>query len=1024
MLTPQSATGNVTFFDGTTILGISPVTQGQAILTSSLLPSGPRVIRAYYAGDSAHTAGTSPVVTVNVTSLPSRGFAAASTLSYPSYSEPWDIVVADFNGDGLADLIIANVSGGSLYVFLGKGDGTFQPPVNIPVPLHPESIAVADFNGDGKPDLAVTTIDSTNQCALNILLGNGDGTFQPVAAYPANSCYYSDFSGFLVTGDFNGDGLADLAVASGSGIELFLGNGDGTFQPQPAYPIRAAQSLAVGDFNGDGNADLAAVSSNSTTILLGNGDGTFTAGATLPAGSGPVAVADLNSDGNLDLVLGNQSSLSVFLGNGDGTFEAIAPMRIVCLGLAVGDFNGDGIPDLVLYPSSVLFGNGDGTFQAPANPPGYGGVIPEPSIAVADFNGDGIADVAVFSGVLLGTQGQPTTTALTSSLDPSTYSQSVTLTAAVSPAQATGSITFYDGPAYSYNALANVQLSNGQGNFVTNSLKSASHSMTAVYGGDAVYSASTSPVLVQIVNPMATSTTLISSLNPAPSNHPITLTATVSPSSATGAVTFLDSTKTLGSIPLSGGSAFFATTTLQPGLHSLTATYSGDTNDSASTSPPLTETVPGAPTLPTTTTLTTSVKSAMLGQKVTLSAAVSPPDATGSVTFYDGADVVGVRTLSAGTASLTTSLLPFGILSLRASYSGNATYVPGTSPAAKVTLSTLPAITLSAPVNYPVSAPAIAIVIADFNGDGITDIAAIASGSVSVLLGNGDGTFMPAVNSPMPGVSNINAYTVGDFNGDGNQDLALGTSAGIAVLFGNGDGAFQAPILSGPAVQYGMVAADFNGDGPTDLATASSVLLSNGDGTFGVSQTFSASEIVTADFNGDGKADLAVWYGAEITVLLGKGDGTFSETSVPVGAAVGPYLLAVGDFNGDGIPDLIAGSDFLLLEMPEPPPVAATMVFLGNGDGSFRLGPPSSLVGGGFLVGDFNGDGIADIATDGTVSLGQGDGTFHPSSTTYVPSVIDLNGDGRPDVVTISGTPANPAISVQLGEFSAAMVSR
>jgi hypothetical protein len=242
------------------------------------------------------------------------------------------------------------------------------------------------------------------------------------------------------------------------------------------------------------------------------------------------------------------------------------------------------------------------------------------------------------------------------------------------------------------------------------------------------------------------------------------------------------------------------------------------------------------------------------------------------------------------------------------------------------------------------------------------------------------------------------------------------------------------------------VAADFNGDGIADLAVIGPqqllILLGNGDGTFGVSQNLAGGGgIVTADFNGDGKADLAfIKINNTITsvfsVLLGNGDGTFIETP-SYGYSLFPsqiVSLAVGDFNGDGNPDLVIGG---YVTIPTPSLayttyVPAALVFLGKGDGTFTQGPPanSATYASAYLaavtaiqVGDFNGDGKADIATGGAVYLGQGDGTFNPVPYSYgnanIAAVGNFNGDGRTDVVTTSGDSANPAIGVRLGAFNA-----
>jgi hypothetical protein len=252
-----------------------------------------------------------------------------------------------------------------------------------------------------------------------------------------------------------------------------------------------------------------------------------------------------------------------------------------------------------------------------------------------------------------------------------------------------------------------------------------------------------------------------------------------------------------------------------------------------------------------------------------------------------------------------------------------------------------------------------------------------SNSTVSVLLGNGDGTFQ-AARSFAAGFG-PDSVAVGDFNGDGHLDLAVanygnplhGDPSSVSVLLGNGDGTFQAARSfaagSGPR---SVAVGDFNGDGKLDLVTANyaidycygctpiesdvRVLLGNGDGTFQAARSFAAGDrpvsVAVGDFNGDGRADLAVadYYGG-VSVLLGNGDGTFQAAR---GFAAGTYpsSVAVGDFDGDGLPDLAVANA----------QSNTVSVLLGNGDGSFQAArsfaagiSPQAVA-----VGDFNGDGL------------------------------------------------------------------
>jgi hypothetical protein len=231
--------------------------------------------------------------------------------------KPVAVVIADFDGDGNLDCATANYgnphNGGSVTIVFGNGQGGFAGKTSYSLLGHPSSLVVGDFNRDGHPDLAVTKqTDYRPQPSLSIVLNNGDGTFAPEVLYDVGNP--GEALGLIAT-DLNHDGLIDLAVGNdGVGIDVLLGNGDGTFG-LPALsptlpPFNATQGEAVADFNLDGNADIAIA--GCACLLYGNGDGTFQAAAALNEFGGYSLVAgDFDNNNAADVAFADFSLNSV-----------------------------------------------------------------------------------------------------------------------------------------------------------------------------------------------------------------------------------------------------------------------------------------------------------------------------------------------------------------------------------------------------------------------------------------------------------------------------------------------------------------------------------------------------------------------------------------------------------------------------------------------------------------------------------------------------------------------------------------
>jgi hypothetical protein len=352
----------------------------------------------------------------------------ATKVDYPTGTWPNSVTTGDFNGNGILDLAVVNNDSSNVSVLLGngsggRGDGTFAPKVDYPTGTRPWTVTAGDFNTDSILDLAVTNYSSAN---VSVLLGNGsgDGTFLPKEDYLTGTGPIP-----VVTGDFNADGISDLAVANDASatVSILMGNGsgsrgNGTFAAKMDYAgVNEPWAATVGDFNADGILDLAVANSgtnNTVGILLGKGssgrgDGTFAPNVNYPTGAWPTSVAagDFNADSVLDLVVANSSSanLSVFLGNGssgrgNGTFAPNVnyPAGVGPRSVVIGDFNTDSISDLAVTDSdsnvvNVLLGNGssgrgNGTFASKVN---YSTGTSPRFVMTADFNADGILDLAV-----------------------------------------------------------------------------------------------------------------------------------------------------------------------------------------------------------------------------------------------------------------------------------------------------------------------------------------------------------------------------------------------------------------------------------------------------------------------------------------------------------------------------------------------------------------------------------------------------------------------------------------------------
>ncbi len=381
-------------------------------------------------------------------------FAASdsSMLFFPLATGPSESALADLNGDGALDIVVTHVGVDMISVLVNNGDGTYEAPMNFAVgafqPGGPftlqqlttfhRDLAIADFNADGRLDVAVVNTSSGD---ISVLLGNGDGTFQPQRRFDATSAPFA-----LAAGDLNNDGIPDLAVvdstAGAAQGGILIGRGNGTFKILTPIPLTREEpyrtnSIRIADLDHDGNNDLLVRDfSDGTTVLLGNGDGTFRLQdvPALPANGPGIDVADLDGDGKLDVVAtkNNTSEIDYALANGDGTFQADTtasvgqfPVAVAVADFASVDADGglivgvpDGRPDLIVANNGrtiplfsgpaeivVMAGlvDGDGNFDGFSDPVRLASASGPLDVHVRDVNNDGVLDVVVVDreGVLV-----------------------------------------------------------------------------------------------------------------------------------------------------------------------------------------------------------------------------------------------------------------------------------------------------------------------------------------------------------------------------------------------------------------------------------------------------------------------------------------------------------------------------------------------------------------------------------------------------------------------------------------------
>jgi hypothetical protein len=687
--------------------------------------------------------------------------------------------------------------------------GDLFPHATYPVGGVPYGLVVGDFNADGRPDVAAATYDGLD---VSVHLGTGGGRLGPKTSFGAGEPHLA-----IALGDLDGDGRQDLVTGTRYGqVAVLLGNGDGTFAPRGLFPSICPVALAVADFDGDGWQDVATSGScnGDVEIFAGNGDGTLDPPSLLQMGGGGgnyggLRADDLDSDGRADLAAAdpNQHDIWVRLGNGDGTFGAAAvhDVGLFAASIAVDDFNGDGARDLAVagYPGvAVLFGNGDGGFAVVPIVAAPCGWFP---IASGDLNADGKPDLAHASGcgVLLG-NGDGTFELL--------------------PAAGVAD-TWYDLRLADMDVDGRVDLVGAAPN---------SGDLVVLMGqGDGTFATEKS----------------LGGLD-----APMFVTGEDFDRDGLGDLALVEQDLDRLSIRLGNGDGSF-----------------------------------GAPAFWSVADAPGNILVGDWNRDLRSDLAVS---GTGVSMFFGD-----------GSGSFTAGALPLAGTAVRSSVALDANR-DGLQDLAALLASNEVAVLLGAgdgsfPSPAPTTSlgpdPATAIAAGDLDGDGDGDLGVAvdrtgAPGELRVLLAAGDGTFAAPVSY---GVGEAPAAVViRDLDADGTQDVAVANNLDdtVSILLGNGDGTLRpetrfASRSSGP---FSLAAEDFDADGRLDLAVSNefihraSVLLGNGDGTFRPPTSFGTGEfpasLAALDLNGDALPDLAVaaytaaWQSASITLLLSTGD--------------------------------------------------------------------------------------------------------------------------------------------------------
>jgi sugar lactone lactonase YvrE len=896
-VSPAAATGTVQVLDGATVLGTITLASGAAsFITSSLTPGG-HSITAVYSGDTVYAGSTSPAVAQTVTGPT----AVALTSNQNPVPVGAPVILTAAVSPATATGTVQFLDGGTVLstVTLASGSASFTTTALAQGTHYFTAVYSGEANNSSSssaplPEVVKLVTAMTLSSSLNPLFAGQAVTFNSTVNPAATgTIQFLDGSTVLATMTIS-SGAASYStstLAEGTHSIGVIYSGDANYMSAQSatmsQTVNAKATTSTTVTSGQNPAYVSAMVTFTATVSPSTATGTvqFLDGATV-LGTGTLANGSA-SFSTSTLAQGAHSITAVYsgdAGNTGSTSAVLSQVMKVSAGMTVGLSPSPAVVGQTLAITANLPVAATGTVQFTdgatvlATVPVSGGSASYSTTTLAQgshtlgvaYSGD--ATYVSQSATVPETVLAASTVALVSNVNPSLVGQSVTFTASVTPSSATGTVQFFDGGTL----IGTASVASGAASFATASLAKVGHSITATYGGDASDAAASSGTLNQVVT-ASTSVGLTSSLNPSTPGQAVTFTASITPSMATGTVQFLDGSTVLGTVSVSSGSAALSTSSLAVGAHSITAAYRGDATYNPSNSAALQETVTKTVT---TTVLSASPSPSTAGQSVTLTAAVSPSAATGTVQFYNGATSLGTASVTNGQAQWTTAALPAGTNSLTASYSGDANNAASTSAAISQTVNKIATgTTITTNPAFPTVGQTVNIVAAV---SPTTATGAVNFFSGSTLLGtsnlsNGQATFPIQATTAGLTLVNLGAVYQGDSSYSGSSSPVISVNVGKGSTTTALSSSVN-PSVHGQAVTFTAAVTPAAATGTVTFSGVGTASLANGVASITTSALPTGTTTVSAQYNGDSNYNSSASAGLAQVV---KAATTTSLTSSP-----------------------------------------------------------------------------------------------------------------------------------------------